>query len=107
MRRYGGDDEVDVAQRRFEVGGDPQPVWKLDTRKIDGVRPAHRHFLGQRRIARPETGIVTAASQMDGQRSPPSPRTKYCNLTNRPSYARCPIRRSVPAMTRARFPRWR
>ena len=107
MRGHSRDHDVHAAQRRFQIGGDLEPVGKFDAGKIDGIRPPRRYFRRQRRVPCPETGIVTAAGQMNSQRSAPSTRTKDCNLTNKTSYARCPIRRSVPAMTRARFARWR
>jgi len=88
MRGNCGDDDIHVPQRCLEVGGDPQRVGKLDARKVDIVGPARRQFPGQRRVACPETGIVTGAGQMDGQRGPPPSRAYDSNLTNMPSYAR-------------------
>jgi hypothetical protein len=63
------------------------------------------HFRGQRRVARPQTSVMPGIGQMHRQcRSPPtSPENR--NVTNMSSYARCPILRSVPATTRAKFAR--
>jgi hypothetical protein len=68
----------------MEIGGDAKRLGKADVRQVDRVRAARRQIGDERRVTRPQAGIVAGAREMNGEGRSPSTGTEDCDATNTP-----------------------
>jgi hypothetical protein len=77
VRRHSDDDEFRVAQSVAEIGGHAKPIGKRDVRQVDGIRPASTKLVDKRRIAAPQTRVVSRPTEVNGKCRPPPAGTQY------------------------------
>src|SRR5690606_13273039 len=88
-----------------KVAGDGDAGRQVDSREVDLVAAAALQLRRKRGIARPQPDGVSHAGQVHGQRRAEAAGADDGDAAH--EITRCPSRRSLPASSRARLPRWR